>query len=155
MLANALLRSIRTIDVISFLSIALKIWPVTSRLRVSVEWYMYLRFLLWWLWLKVIEFIGKCICVFGEVCVTCLVWQSAVNGFPKCPAVLFFTNFLAVVFLFCLLWRHFHSILQLCTISPILLGPLTLFGADDPFLSSYPLCRPWWMVLVCVIFSLF
>ena len=41
-------RSIRTVAVISFLAIALKIWPVTSRLGVSVEWYMYLRFPLRW-----------------------------------------------------------------------------------------------------------
>ena len=46
MLSNALLRMIRSIDVISFLSIALKIWPVTSKLRFSVYWY--LRFPLWW-----------------------------------------------------------------------------------------------------------
>ena len=39
---------IRTVAVFSFLFIALKIWPVTSRLRVSVEWYECLRFLLWW-----------------------------------------------------------------------------------------------------------
>ena len=46
MLSKALLKSIRTIAVISFLSMALYMWPVTCKLSVSVEWN--LRFPLWW-----------------------------------------------------------------------------------------------------------
>ena len=49
MLSNALLRLIRTIAIISLLSIALKIWPVTSRVKVLVEWLHVFGFLLWWL----------------------------------------------------------------------------------------------------------
>ena len=44
-LSKALLRSIRTIAVNCCWSIALKIWPVTKRLRVSAEWFA--RFSLW------------------------------------------------------------------------------------------------------------
>ena len=41
---------------------------------------------------KVIEFISKCICVFGEARATCLVWKSATNGFPNCPKLFLFSR---------------------------------------------------------------
>ena len=82
MLSNALLRSIRTIAVISFLSVALKMWPVTSRLRVSVEWY--LRFPLWG-HVRLPCWIRKSLNWFKPSSQICQIWPPASSDFWKAP----------------------------------------------------------------------